>query len=168
MRGVCSSGEEILCSPDLPPDCDNLPTSEQFCVLCAPSPAPVPGRQNTADVFIVPAAALPGTAALYSYHRGSAELCWDCWIIRRVDGTERRSVDLSQPSTFFIVIVASLPHVWSDYDYPMALMIERQDWGLGVINDFQSCHHLPNLCAGSPGLQSHVPGSQAVPVLPVP
>ena len=71
-------------------------------------------------------------------------------------------MNLSFPSTFFIVIVASLPHVWSDY--PMALMIERQDWGLGVINDFQSCHHLPNLCAGSPGLQSHVPGSQAVPV----
>ena len=58
-------------------------------------------------------------------------------------------MDLSYPSTFFIVTVASLPHVWSDY--PMALMIERQDWGLGVINDFQSCHHLPNLCAGSPG-----------------
>ena len=71
-------------------------------------------------------------------------------------------MNLSFPSTFFIVTVARLPHVWSDYDYPMALMIERQDWGLGVINDFQSCHHLPNLCAGS-GHLGHVPGSQAVP-----
>ena len=119
-----------------------------FCVPSAPGPRAAEHCRCVHGTCCCTAAG----AALYSYHR-----C-DCWSIRRVSGTEKRSVNGSYPSTFFIVIVASWPHVWSDY--PMALMIERQDWGLRVINDFESCHHLPNLCAGSPG--------HAVPVLPAP
>ena len=123
---------------DLPSGCDNLPTSELlFSVFCVPS-SPGPRAAEHCRCVHGTCCCTAAGAALYSYHR-----C-DCWSIRRVSGTEKRSVNLSYPSTFFIVIVASLPHVWSDY--PMALMIERQDWGLRVINDFQSCHHLPNLC----------------------
>ena len=123
---------------DLPPGCDNLPTSELlFSVFCVPS-SPGPRAAEHCRCVHGTCCCTAAGAALYSYHR-----C-DCWSIRRVSGTEKRSVNGSYRSTFFIVIVASLPHVWSDY--PMALMIERQDWGLRVINDFESCHHLPNLC----------------------
>ena len=120
---------------DLPPGCDNLPTSEllfsAFCVLCSLLPRSQGGR----------ALQMCSWYLLLHCCRSCSVFIPPLWLL---DGREKRSVNLSYPSTFFIVIVASLPDVWSDY--PMALMIERQDWGLRVINDFESCHHLPNLC----------------------
>ena len=144
MLGVCSSVEEILCSLISPRAAIICPL-QSSCSLCSVfPPPPVPGRQSTADVFMVPAAALLpellcihttgallNIAVIVGWYGGSVVRRRDLWIDHTL-----------APSS--IVIVASLPHVWSDY--PMALMIERKDWGLRVINDFESCHHLPNLC----------------------
>ena len=138
MLCVCSSGEEILCSLISPRAAIICPLQSSCSLRSVFPPPPVPGRQSTADVFMVPAAALlpellciHTTAVIVGAFGGSVVQRRDLWIDHTL-----------APSS--IVIVASLPHVWSDY--PMALMIERQDWGLRVINDFESCHHLPNLC----------------------